>query len=345
MREWWPEGALPTPLLSSVSVGAINASYLAQYADNFQQAVKGLEALWSDLHPEKIFACDTRSLLSSVFRNAKGFLFHTKGNGYLLNSAPLVSLLSRELDFDLIRSQVEKGLCELELASLCYEKRATFSFYQSRESYSAWERMRHESEAADLSIQHVLASSALPLFFSPVSLQSFHYADGGVRLSNPLRAAIKMNADKILVIGTRQAPYHLDSPQPLAHGVSFSSQLGQMLNALFLDNLDREMGQIKHINQVVQCLSEAEQQKLNWRHVDVLDIRPSRDLAEMALQHKAVFGGMMRFLLRSMGGLSQSGDIMSFLLFDGEFCQQLMELGYDDATAKKQAIIDFIEED
>lgn len=345
MREWWPKSALPTPLLSSVSVGAINASYLAQYADNFNQAVTGLEVLWRELHPEKIFACDTRSLLSSLCRNARGFLFHAKGNGYLLNSAPLLALLTRELNFETIKAQVDKGLCELELSSLCYEKRTTFSFYQSRDLYSDWQRMRHEPVAADLSIEHVLASSALPLFFSPVNLDGFHYADGGVRLSNPLRALIKMKADKILVIGTRQTPFHIDSAKPMTDGVSFSSQLGQMLNALFLDNLDRDMRQITHINQAVQCLPATEQERLNWRHVDVLDIRPSRDLGEMALQHKAVFGGMMRFLLRSMGGLSQSGDIMSFLMFDGEFCQQLMELGYDDAQEKKQAIIDFIGEE
>lgn len=344
LKELVPSETLPATLLSSVSVGSINAAYLAQHADDFAQAASGLAKLWLGLKPHDIYQTNAIALLRSVFRNLRSFVFHVEGNGFLLDGKPLKAFLDKHVDLARIHKNVDSGLCELDVATINYEEKATVSYYQSNITYPQWYRQRQRSEKTDITVNHLMASSALPLFFEPVKLNGAHHGDGGLRLANPLRSAIKMQANKIFVIGTRMSTGKREGATNYARGISFASLLGQMLNALFLDNLDRDIQQIGHINEAVRYLGEREQQKLLWRPVEVLAIKPSRDIGKMATQKKQLLPGLLRYLFSSFGEPAQSGDILSFLLFDGEFAQQLIELGYDDTMKKRAQIEQFFTE-
>ncbi len=336
---------LPVELLSSVSVGSINAAYLAQYADDFKKGVDGLEALWSGLSPSQVYRTDSISLLLSLVRNIGSFLFHVKGNGYLLNTEPLRALVETKIDFQRIRENVEQGLCELELSSICYERRQTMSYYDSIETYPSWQRLRHAPQKTHINASHVLASSALPLFFEPVSISERHHGDGGLRLAYPLRASIKMKVSKVLVIGTRRTADLNPSNLCYRQGISFASLLGQMLNALFLDNLERELLHISQVNRAQKFLTDEQKKALSWHHVEVLALKPSIDIGELAIDSQHVLPRFLRYLLLSLGEKHQAGDILSFLLFDKDYCQKLLGLGFDDAMKQKQNILAFFEDE
>jgi NTE family protein len=332
---------LPVQIISSVSVGSINASFLAMHADNFSTGTSKLVELWSSLHCENIYKISNTSLIQSVWRNFFNMLFHRriKGGQYLLDTSPLKNLLDTQINFAQANRNIEHGLLQtFEVAAVCYDKAETVSFYRSSQPQAEWHFNRQISHATDIQCEHILASSAVPLFFPAIEIDSLHYGDGGLRNTAPLRAALKFDADSILIIGTRRMPT-LGLIQTAQSGnITFAKILSNMLDAAFLDNIDYNMDAINNINRNLEKLPPDCQRELPWKKIDLLYLHPNADLGKLADKKRMSMPFLLRYLMNAFGTKGQSSDLLSFLLFEGDYCKEVIELGYDDVMRQRPQI-------
>ena len=345
ISEILPNKAIPFSMVSGVSVGSINAAIIAQYADNFAEGVDKLIDLWSSIHCQQIFNASNYELSKSLLRNAAHLVVKQNRAGYLLDTKPLHHFIHKNVDFEQIKQNIDNGLIEtLEVLSNCYETVRTTSFYQhSNPQFEDWHYPRHISQRAQITQKHILASSALPLFFPPVKIDGLHYGDGSLGLVSPLRGALRFNVDKILILGTRRLPV-VHNHEHIGNGdVGFAQVLGNMLNSMFQDNLDRDIETVNRMNDIARLLSMWKKRQSPWRPIETLYIRPSEDLAEIAEARYKSMPTLLRFLLNLMGARSHSGDLLSFLLFEEQFSTKLIENGYNDGISARKTILSFFD--
>ena len=190
-------------------------------------------------------------------------------------------------------------------------------------------------------MEHILASSALPLFFPTVTIDGLHYGDGSMGLISPLRGAIRLNVDKILILGTRPLPTFAEPEKLRNRDIGFAHILGNMLNGLFLDNLDRDIETVNRMNDIARLLSIWKKRHSPWRPIETMHLRPSMDVSKIAQEKYLAMPTLLRFLLNALGAQSHSGDLLSFLLFETEFTSELIELGYNDTLANSAAVTAF----
>lgn len=335
--------SFPFSMISGVSVGSINAAILAENADNFRLGVEKLEALWSNIHCQQIYNASNYAIFKSVARNLSRFMMKPKHSGYLLDTTPLHMLFQNIIDFDKIHQNIDKGILEtLEVISNCYETQQTISFYQHHAThFDDWSYPRHTSQRTTLQAEHILASSALPLFFPAVPIRGRHYGDGSVGLATPLRGPIRFNVEKILIVGTRPA-IHVIQPEKLQTAdIGFAHILGNMMNGLFMDNLDRDIENVNRMNDIAHLLSIWKKRHSPWRPIHTLYLRPSIDIARLAEDKYQNMPSFLRLCLNCLGAKQHSGDLLSFLLFEKEFTQELIKLGYKDTLAQEAALKPF----
>lgn len=335
--------ALPFSMISGVSVGCINAAILAQHADDFSTGVDRLVDLWTNIHCENVFNTSNYELGKSVFRNLSHFVVKQNGSGFLLDTSPLSDFICANIDFNKIYDNIAENRLEtMEVITNCYESQQTISFYMhNKPQFEDWIYPRHTSKRTIINKDHIIASAALPLFFPTIKIEGRHYGDGSIGLISPLRGALRFNVQKIMTIGTRQLPT-ATPPEKMGHDdVGFAQVLGNMLNGLFLDNLDRDIETVNRMNEIAKLLSIWKKHRSPWRPVETIYLRPGTSMALMAQDHYQSMPKLLRVLLNFLGAKSHSGDLLSFLLFEKEFTTQLIETGYKDTMANGKAVTEF----
>ena len=331
---------LPFAMVSGVSIGCINAAIIAQHADDFAMGIEKLEALWSNIRCQQIFNSSNYQLSKSVVRNLSHLIVKQSQTGHLLDTTPLQQFISDNINFEKIKANIDSNQLEtMEVISNCYETQQTISFYQHHNpEFEDWLYPRHISQRAEISKEHILASSALPLFFPTVKINGFHYGDGGMGLVAPLRGAVRFDVEKILILGTRQLPVFPELETLRNGDIGFAHILGNMLNGLFLDNLDRDIEMVNRMNDIAGLLSMWKKRYSPWRPIETLHLRPSVNISEMAQAQYQSMPALLRFLLNVLGAQSHSGDLLSFLLFEKEFTLELIQLGYNDTLASADIV-------
>lgn len=340
---------LPFDTVSGVSVGSINAAILAEHADDFPAALNKLESIWGEIHSQQVYKASNYELTKSVMRNLSTFLMKKNQSSHLLDTAPLKQFIKDTIDFSRIEENIQAGqLDALEVISLCYETHQTISFYSHHQPvFQDWNYPRHSSQRVNIQLEHVLASSALPLFFPTIPLEGFHFGDGSIGLVAPLRGAIRFAVDKILILGTRELPEFsaqlTPTDQTKNEEIPFASILGNMMNGLFLDNLDRDIEMVNRMNEIATLLSIWKKHRSPWRPISTLYLRPSQDMALLAQNHYKSMSTLLRYLLNMLGSKVRSGELLSFLLFEKKFTRELFELGFQDTIASTKEVIGFFE--
>lgn len=334
---------LPFDVVSGVSVGSINAAILAENADDFPGALDKLESIWCEIHCHQIFKASNYELSKSVMRNLSTFIIKQRQAGHLLDTSPLKQFLEDTIDFTRIEKNIVSGhLKTFEVLTNCYETHQTISFYNRTDpNFEDWSYPRHSSKRAVIHSGHILASSALPLFFPPIELDGFHFGDGSIGLAAPLRGAIRFEVDKILILGTRELPEFTDPETLRNEEIPFAHILGNMMNGLFLDNLDRDIEMVNRMNEIATLLSMWKKRRSPWRPISTLHLRPSKDMASCAQNHYLNMPALLRYLLNILGAKNHSGDLLSFLLFEKEFTRELLDLGYQDTMAASSEVSAF----
>jgi NTE family protein len=338
--------ANPFPVVTGTSAGAVNATAIAVHADRFRVAIGNLERVWRNFQVGQVFRADAGSML----RSGLHWLLAMISGGWLLpppksllDNSPLRELLREQFDFQRVRRSIEEGkLDALAISAAGYVSARSVSFYQSREGCcEPWSRMRRAGEPANLSLDHLMASVAVPFLFPPVVLGSEYYGDGAMREANPFSSAIHLGAQRLLVIGTRNDARPFATQPPVAP--TFGQIFGYMLDSLFSDGLYSDLERLTQINHIVDRLGPVQDGSIQLRRIDMLVIAPSRDLSEIARYHVSALPRPLRVLLRTMGAMNRGGgQLMSYLLFQDSYTRELIALGYQDAMKRSDDLLAFL---
>ncbi len=328
-------------VLHGISAGAVNATFLANHEGSLADAVSDLREFWLGLRSEDVFRTDPAALAKSVIAWAArlfsgGAVRHRAPRG-LVDTRPLRRLLRRVLGADSrgrlpgIEANLEAGrLRALAVTASSYAGDGSVTFVEG-DRIATWARRGRRAVRARITVDHVMASAALPLVFPPVRVGGHWYGDGGVRLSAPLSPAVHLGADRILAITTNDAspPRHAASSRP----PSPASVAGQTLDAVFLDLLEQDARRIEVVNRLLAAAPREASGGL--RPVELVVARPRSDLAAAAREHERSSPEPFRFLSRGWGtGEGKSGDVLSLLLFERDYIEQLLEAGARDAAAR-----------
>ncbi len=344
---------LSVPVVTGVSAGAINAAHLAAHHGSFAQACDELEQLWAGLRIDHVFRVDPLSLGRIVFRwmvqLGSGGAVEPKVRG-LVDTQPLREFLTEALhpvDGELtgIAANLARGrLRAIALSTSSYTTGQSITWVQGRE-IREWERPMRRSRRAVLSVEHVMASAALPLFFPAVELDGHWYGDGGIRLTAPLSPALHLGADRILAISTRHSPGPAEADAPVVRGYPPPAQVaGVLMNAIFLDLMDQDALRMERLNRLLGRLPEGQRDGL--RPVSLLVLRPSVDLGRLATRFEPRLPRTFRFLTRGLGTRpSRSADVLSLLMFQEDFLQALLRKGEEDAEARMPELLAFVDGD
>jgi NTE family protein len=342
----------PFPVIVGTSAGAINAVGLACGALHFASAVRRLTEVWQGFHCGDVY----RSDWPGVLRQASRFFGHSLlGMGKdlpvaLLDSAPLGDLLARELDFSGIAAAVRmRQLRAVAVTAFGYESGQAVTFYQGRATIDPWFRHRRVGVPTRLTLEHLLASAAIPLIFPPVKVNREYFGDGAVRQQAPISPALHLGASRILVVGVSGNPLGKGASQQVVRPRSglpptLAQISGHMLNSTFIDSLEGDIELLERLNHMSRLVpSGLHPRGLGLKPVDVLVISPSQPLDQIAARHRHEMPKSMRFFLRGPGATRASGaGVLSYLLFEPGYCNELIELGYQDAMAQKGALCRFL---
>ncbi len=351
LAEKLPPGCVnPFPVISGTSAGAITSVVLASKARRYRVAVAELEQVWGHFNSDQVFRTDSMTMLKSSLHWLSsivlgGYIVGTPRS--LLDNSPLRSLLSRNIRFPRIQASIDAGhLHAIAVTAAGYGSSRSTSFYQATPGTRSWSRTRRIGIRQPLNLDHLMASIAVPMIFPPVSIDGEYFGDGAMRQATPLSPAIHLGADRILVIGVRDETGHPSAdPHRQQKFPSFAQIAGYMLDTLFMDGMYSDLERMTRINQLVDAVpAESRSGALaKMRAIDTMVLVPSKDLRMIAHKHRGEMPLPVRGLLRGIGGRdSTENRLLSFLLFEQAYTEELIALGYDDAMSEMNQLLEFV---
>jgi NTE family protein len=338
-------------IITGVSAGAINAIFLASHEGTLRHIVDQLTELWAQLECRHVFRPNYSALVP--FRTAlKSILpnrLSRRPHG-LFNSAPLATLLRQIFDCPLRRAPIEgvrrnlaKGeLKAVALVTLDYTTGQSVRWVQGGRKIDLFEGPNRRSAPTEITVEHVLASAALPFVFPAVSIDDRWYGDGGIRLSAPLSAAVHLGARRILAMSTGYQRTLDEARTPVVSGYPPAAQIiGQLVNAIFLDVIDEDVVRMERMNELL--LQIPLEQRDGFKLIDLFVLRPSHDLGKLAGDYQRFLPTGMKFFTRALGTEeTKSSDFVSLLMFEPHYLKLLIEMGEEDVESRLDELSTFL---
>ena len=342
----------PFPIICGTSAGAINALAIAGRPGPFRLRARKLEAIWRNMHAGDIYRTDLWGVLKNTLRLSMSLLHSGYGIGRsvaLLDNAPLEHLLTNYIRFRHIDEAILSGeLMAVSTTAMDYVSGKSVAFFQG--NHDCWTRSRRHGIRTGLNINHLMASSAIPLIFPARAIDTRYYGDGAMRQLKPLSPALHLGADRIFVIGVSDNPSpHQDTASP-KHSPSVAQMIGHLLNSAFIDSVESDLETLKTINKLVKtrtvndpdaAIEAGEQTEGSpLKYIEHLCISPSTPIDEIAQEYFHELPQSVKLFLRAIGATKKGGgsSATSYLLFEPGFCRQLIKLGYADAMEQKENI-------
>ncbi|ABS26597.1 patatin-like phospholipase family protein [Anaeromyxobacter sp. Fw109-5] len=346
-------GPMPFDIIAGISAGAINSLVVATGAEDFIRVTQRLRATWESLAPDRVFRTGTLRLATIGGRWIRdlsaGGLIGKSGINYLLDPAPLRRLLESEVPVGRMRRHLRSGrLRGVAVSATNYHTGAGVTFYEGAADIQPWLRSTRLGIRSRITLDHVMASAAIPVFFPPIRIDGTFYGDGCVRMNHPMSPAIHLGAERILAVSVRYLRPPGDTLRKQAKEkddtLPLSEIAGVLLNAVFLDSLDADLERLERINKTLALIPR---ERLNsgdveMRQVPALVLRPSQDLGKLAADEYERFPAMLRYLLKGVGASGHAGeDLLSYLAFEPIYLKRVMDLGYADTLARRDEIEEF----
>jgi len=355
---------VPIDIVTGTSVGAINAAFLAATMADPDAQAEQITAAWRALRMEDLISLKpldvfraARTLLGGDPPPPKPGSFRYGG---LLDTSGLERFVVRVIPWRGIERSLRDGhLRAISVSATHVGTGHTVVFLSCAEPMPReWSRdpfVRHR--AARIGPRHVLASAAIPMLFPAVKLGEEYFTDGGLRQNTPMSPAIRLGADRMLLVSLRHVasqPKQLQRenveafPKPLFLA-------GKALNALLLDHTEYDLARMQRINMILEAGTASFGDKFEdmmnqaltklrgapLRRIQAVHIRPSEDIGMLAAEFVSsgrmrVQGLVARRLIERLaaGEARHESDLLSYLLFDGNFAAQLIDLGRQDAAKK-----------
>lgn len=336
----------PFPIICGTSAGSINTVALASSADDFNSGVGKLLSVWSNFEVKHVFRVDAWSLFKRIGAWAWAHLaFGRTGPESILDNTPLRGLLSRHIDFQHIDNSIKSGNLHAYCLTACgYSSGESITFFDGHPSIVPWRRTHREGQRTSLSVDHLMASSAIPVIFPSVKIGDEYFGDGSMRQISPLSPAVHLGAKKILIIGLR-----MESKLGMRENAGDRPTLGQIsgyvLDTLFLNSLYADIERLERVNTFVDAgASVIDKNGHAFERIDHLVISPSKDIGDIALKHYKQLPRAFRLALGFLGlNRGNSRRFMSYLMFLKPYCMELIDLGYQDALRQRKEVIEFFD--
>ncbi|UCE86377.1 MAG: patatin-like phospholipase family protein [Deltaproteobacteria bacterium] len=367
-------------VICGTSVGALHACFLAATAGQGPHVGSRLADLWRSFKIGEVLPVSARELLrwprrlvglARVGSELRSDQPPDRLYG-LFNTEALERIVLRSIPWSEIRRNIVAGRVEaLSVTATQISTGRAFVFIENRDGpVEAWPRDRSVvAQAARILPLHALASAAIPMLFPAVRIGSSYYADGGLRLNTPILPAMRLGADRVLVIGLQYRPTPEEEEARIPQIVeAYGNPLflfGKVLNAILLDHVSADLRRMQLVNEIltdgrelygpdfldrINALSMRKRGH-RLRLIDDLLIRPSEDLGMMA--GRLINDGrvdvrlspFLRLFLRSFGTSTSESDLLSYLLFDAAYAAPLVELGFNDARAQEERFLRFFSDE
>lgn len=344
----YPE--LHFPILTGVSAGAINVAMLANITEPLPQAVTRLGALWESLTLDQVFRTEFRAIGMNMVRwigrlvsGGADLLPPMRG---MVDTAPLRQLLHRVLEtpdgalHGLAENLRAGRLSAVGVMTTKYPTAQSVSWVQG-ENIQPWHSPDRCGIADQLTVEHIMASSSLPLIFPAAKLGNTWHGDGGIRLAAPLSPAVNLGADRIIAISTSIEPGQSEANRPTEDYPPPATVLSVMLDSVFLDMLDSDASELRRMNRLVTEYPKS--RELGLRRVEALVIRPSQDLGVIATEFEHELPRALRHIIRGLGSRDTNrSDVIATLLFQPNFIRKMIEIGERDGEQRAAEIGTFL---
>src|SRR5881396_2119238 len=368
-------------IITGTSVGAIHACYVAATLGRPHPG-RGLIDIWRSLEVRGVYHVGVGDVVGIPLRllglagqrtmPAEGAIPERLTG--LLDTLPLERLVGESIPWDDLRRHVDAGeVAAVAVTATEISSGKSVVWVDNREGVvRRWARDPFViARPARLGPAHALASAAIPFLFPAPRIDGAYYCDGGLRLNTPLAPALRLGADRLLIVGLRHTPTPEEEAALAAHREANYSSLaylgGKVLNALLLDHVDYDVDRLRLVNAILDTGAHAygpdflprinqviEQMRgTPYRVVRDVYVLPSRDLAVMAAEcleaHRGGAGlrawlsdAALRYTVRGIAG---EADLLSYLYFDHCYAEHLIELGRADAEARADELIAFFRDD
>ncbi|MBC7470936.1 MAG: patatin-like phospholipase family protein [Ramlibacter sp.] len=346
-------GPFPFQVLVGTSAGALNVAYLAGSASAGLDAFDQLAGFWSRLRSKDVYRLDVPPWVRfsrlvaamSLWRNARG-------HGAILDTMPLVNTLRQAVSLQGIDAALMKGAIDavaVTASSYTSGVHWTFCHTAGDARREPWNRPGRRAEFQPLTIEHLMASSAIPFLFPATSLwvdgRREFFGDGSMRQVSPLSPALHLGAHKVLVVGVGQMQRSglVDTPATQVAGAPTMAFIaGHAMASVFHDTLQADVEQAQRVTRTLKQLPREIAGVLPYRSVEVMAVQPSQSLDALAQAHAHELPGPVRRALGGLGALKGGGGVIaSYLLFEPAFVQRLVALGERDAHARKEELLAF----
>ena len=340
----------PFPIICGTSAGAINAAVLAVDAGDFRRGVRRLMTVWKNFHVHHVYRADPWGAFSNSARWVLAVLtggLSSPRPVSLLDNSPLAALLGAHVDFSAIQRAIDTGdLSAFSITCSGYTSGQSVSFFQGEPGLQPWQRARRIGIPMPITLDHLLASSALPFIFPPKHINREYFGDGSMRQIAPVSPALHLGADRLLVIGVgRQLQQQQTDRVKVSTHPSLAQIAGHALNSIFLDSLEVDLERLQRINRTIEMIPGDVLARTNYplHIVDFRVISPSEELEKIALMHSHELPRTIRALLYTVGAMRRSGaNLLSYLLFEKSYCRALIQLGYKDSMERKDELLAFL---
>jgi NTE family protein len=336
-------------VIVGTSVGALNAAFLAGTAQlPVDEAVEqGLQA-WSEMRFKDVLRhVASPGALRRLGSYAGQFLGLSGARlDALLDPAPLRKTLEEIVPIDQIEANVRSGALDaVAVVATSASTSRSVAFHRSGSAPPKDNTRAIDYVGARLREEHVRASAAIPGLFPAVHVSApplarGWYFDGGTRLNTPIKPALALGAERIVVVALNAV---VAEPERIAseHRPDALEGASQLIQALLVTPLAHDMANLADVNEIVRRRGRASSGKKEVPYVFVAPDSADAigDLARRVFKEHysdladALALGDVPLLGRALAGGADPphGELLSYLFFAPEFTAELVRLGRADA--------------